>query len=71
MRIRIASYQVSYLIVDEADNDMDMEKVLHSTHHRYHFHLLTFYIGNRGPLAITKTSDSSWFFLKNMTKHEI
>ena len=65
------SSQVSYLIVDEADNDMDMEKVLHSTHHRYHFHLLTFYIGNRGPLAITKTSDSSWFFLNNMTKHEI
>ena len=35
------SSQVSYLIVDEADNDMDMEKVLQSSHH-YHYWMLTF-----------------------------
>ena len=51
----LCSSQVSYLIVDEADNDMDMGKVLHSPPHHYHYphhfhyHLLTFSYGIREP----------------------
>ena len=42
------SFQVSYLIVDEADNDMDMEKVFQS----HHYHLVTFSYGNNFPYLL-------------------